>query len=202
MAGLLIYYFAFNILPLASYPRKCRDWMLVKIFYNISKIEVPWKLYLNCTQILDSIMLFSHVWKIYFPIFIRNVGFFFFPHSFSKRLMADHLTFSNTVIQLLFQTIPLFIDWLKLIFLFTFWPCGILVPQPEMEPVPPALETQSLNHWVAREVPPSFLFWICPEPEKNWVSHSCAYRPFSYLLKQRKCRRNNYLVNPINAHCW
>ena len=38
-----------------------------------------------------------------------------------------------------------------------FWPhstaCGILVPQPGIEPVPPALEAQSLNHWTAREVP-------------------------------------------------
>ena len=30
--------------------------------------------------------------------------------------------------------------------------CGILVPQPEVEPVPPAVEAQSLNHWTAREV--------------------------------------------------
>ncbi|XP_073665439.1 solute carrier family 22 member 18 isoform X11 [Tursiops truncatus] len=31
--------------------------------------------------------------------------------------------------------------------------CGILVPQPGIEPVPPAAEAQSLNHWTAREVP-------------------------------------------------
>ena len=31
--------------------------------------------------------------------------------------------------------------------------CGILVPQPGIEPVPPALEAQSLNHWTTREVP-------------------------------------------------
>ena len=28
-----------------------------------------------------------------------------------------------------------------------------LVPQPEMEPVPPALEAWSLKYWTAREVP-------------------------------------------------
>ena len=37
-----------------------------------------------------------------------------------------------------------------------FWPtcaaCRILVPWPEIEPVPPALEEHSLNHWIAREV--------------------------------------------------
>ena len=31
--------------------------------------------------------------------------------------------------------------------------CGILVPHPGIEPVPPALEAWSLNHWTAREVP-------------------------------------------------
>ena len=30
--------------------------------------------------------------------------------------------------------------------------CGILVPRPGIEPVPPAVEAQSLNHWTAREV--------------------------------------------------
>ena len=34
---------------------------------------------------------------------------------------------------------------------FFFWPChaacGILVPQPGIEPTPPALEAQSLNNW-------------------------------------------------------
>ena len=32
-----------------------------------------------------------------------------------------------------------------------FWPrraeCGILIPQPGIEPMPPALGAQSLNHW-------------------------------------------------------
>ena len=46
-------------------------------------------------------------------------------------------------------------------FLF-FWPChlecGILAPQPGIEPVPPALEARSLNHWTAREFPSVSLF--------------------------------------------
>ena len=37
-----------------------------------------------------------------------------------------------------------------------FWPhrvvCGISVPRPGIEPVPPAVEAQSLNHWTARKV--------------------------------------------------
>ena len=42
-------------------------------------------------------------------------------------------------------------------FFFLFWlchvACGILVPWPETEPVPPAVEVHSLNHWTAREFP-------------------------------------------------
>ena len=41
-------------------------------------------------------------------------------------------------------------------FVLFFWPCcvacGILVPWPGIEPVPPALEAEGLNHWTAREV--------------------------------------------------
>ena len=29
--------------------------------------------------------------------------------------------------------------------------CGILVPRPEIEPVPPAMEARILNHWTTRE---------------------------------------------------
>ena len=31
--------------------------------------------------------------------------------------------------------------------------CGILVPRSGIEPMPPALEAQNLNHWTTREVP-------------------------------------------------
>ena len=45
-------------------------------------------------------------------------------------------------------------------YLLIFWPrpaaCGILTPQPGMEPTPPALEARSLNYWTAREVPTCF----------------------------------------------
>ena len=37
-------------------------------------------------------------------------------------------------------------------FLKTFW-LYLLPCQPGIEPVPPALEAQSLNHWTTREVP-------------------------------------------------
>ena len=39
--------------------------------------------------------------------------------------------------------------------------CGILVPQPGMEPGPPALGAWSLNHWTTREVPSEcFLYQV------------------------------------------
>ena len=40
---------------------------------------------------------------------------------------------------------------------FFFWPhhaaCGILIPRPGMEPVPPAVGAWSPKHWTAREFP-------------------------------------------------
>ena len=43
------------------------------------------------------------------------------------------------------------------VYFILFWlhrsACGILVPQPGIEPVPPAVEVWSLNHWTIREVP-------------------------------------------------
>ena len=47
-------------------------------------------------------------------------------------------------------------------FFFFFGLCGvahgILILQPEIEPTPPALKTQSLNHWTARVKSPKNLF--------------------------------------------
>ena len=44
-------------------------------------------------------------------------------------------------------------------YFFYFWlhhlVCGILVPQPRIKPVPPALEVCSLNHWTAKGSPKS-----------------------------------------------
>ena len=50
---------------------------------------------------------------------------------------------------------------------------GILVPRPGIEPVPPAVEAQSPNHWTAREFPllPSFNIPLNPLM-KSWL-HDC-----------------------------
>ena len=61
-----------------------------------------------------------------------------------------------------------------------FWPChaacGILVPQPGVELVPPAVEVQSINHWTAREFPyflkflkMLFLWEVCVHFSDNLV---------------------------------
>ena len=42
----------------------------------------------------------------------------------------------------------------------TMWYVGILVPQPGMEPMPPAGEARSLNHGATREVPAPATFSV------------------------------------------
>ena len=44
-------------------------------------------------------------------------------------------------------------------FLATRQACGILVPQPGIEPAPPAVEAWNLNHGTAREVPKGFPYF-------------------------------------------
>ena len=68
------------------------------------------------------------------------------------------LHFSSSLIH--FPPSLTFLKLWDIVILFIFlcvWPCcsacGILVPQAGIEPVPPAIETQSSNHWTATEVP-------------------------------------------------
>ena len=48
--------------------------------------------------------------------------------------------------------------------LFLYFGCTVrfagLVPQPRVEPAPPALAAQSLNHWITRAVPGLCCFWL------------------------------------------
>ena len=64
---------------------------------------------------------------------------------------------------------PHFILLLLLLFLFCHVAYRILVPRPGVEPMPPALEARSLNHWTAREVPYNPHFWW------GWVSESLSH---------------------------
>ena len=49
--------------------------------------------------------------------------------------------------------------------------CQILVPQPGTEPVPPAVEAQSLNHWTAKEVPTIFYNYKQCFNSCNYIFH-------------------------------
>ena len=72
-------------------------------------------------------------------------------------------------------------------FFFSFWPrqaaCGNLVPQPGIEPMPPAAEAWSLNHWTAREVPGDIelLSSNLPSVTCQWLVHLCN----KYLFMQQ-----------------
>ena len=56
-----------------------------------------------------------------------------------------------------------YLSFTVLCFLFCFGceACGILVPQPGIEPMPPCSGSTGLNHWTAREVPNLHFFYNC-----------------------------------------
>ena len=63
------------------------------------------------------------------------------------------------------------------IYLFiSIWPChtecGILFAQPGKEPMPPALEALSLNHWTTREFPQIYCLTVCQKSRHNWADSS------------------------------
>ena len=77
------------------------------------------------------------------------------------------------------------------IFLFFFFlphpvVCRILVPQPGIKPMPPAMRAQSLNHWTTREVP------------------SVYFEMISLLLSQTVQMKPPQLVKTFRATfvCW
>ena len=59
------------------------------------------------------------------------------------------------LISFLFKNLFIYLFWVRWVLLVAH---GILVPQPGIEPMPPALEVWSLNHWTTREVSRSFFF--------------------------------------------
>ena len=70
--------------------------------------------------------------------------------------------------------------YLNLLPLFFFnharWQVGILVPQPVIKPMPPALEAQILNHWTARKVPYLPLFLMPPTVGAFRLRRGCPSR--------------------------
>ena len=66
--------------------------------------------------------------------------------------------------------------------------CGILVPQGGTESMPPALEAQSLNHWITREVPQFLFFWsllLCFfffSSSLHWIFYSLQSQPRPLIM--------------------
>ena len=77
------------------------------------------------------------------------------------------------------------------IYLFIyFWPHSaayrILVTQPGIEPVPPALGAQSLNHWTTREVPGFYIKHNLPLPKISGFLMSVKMKSLEHRYNQRK----------------
>ena len=94
---------------------------------------------------------------------------------------------------------------------------GILVPQPGIEPAPPAVEARSLNHWTAREVPSSShscpLLGLkdkgrarhrCPLVPGDWswfsIPHPCLFLFFFPLPAPLFLSRSSTSVSPSSLH--
>ena len=82
------------------------------------------------------------------------------------------------VVQLLPKASGLFIY----LFIFGCEACGILVPWPEIKPVPLALEAQSLNHWTTREIPLRIILLSWREGVKVTQSCPTLCNPMDYAL--------------------
>ena len=77
-------------------------------------------------------------------------------------------------------------------FFFFFWPRGILVPWPGIEPVPPAVEAQSPNHWTAREFPHAHLFPTLPSRRWPNIGHGGGI----YTMEIGKCCVSGLPLHP------
>ena len=126
-----------------------------------------------------------HFWKVDLSAFISSIS----PLNMFN-LSPRFLNIWNTVVIIILSCLPMLssvmtgvilTDWflaryisisyfplsLHDLQLFVFWlcctACGILLPRPGIEPVPPAVEVQSPNHWTAREFPCNFWLdtWQC-----------------------------------------
>ena len=113
-------------------------------------------------RIVDNLSLYF-VWIIhykenpYFPAYtVADIRAFLAAHfptsKYSLREECYEIFSPNWVTNRTFIFLIMYLH----MYVFIFWPllaaCGILVPQPGVEPAPPVVEVQSLNHWTAGEV--------------------------------------------------
>ena len=119
----------------------------ISYFHNLT--WSPWSsVFTQAQHPFQPVLTFSQLWMLpslpgtLMRVCSRFCFMLVFPSKDSRSLC--HQSQSGVGISFLFQL------------LIFFWPRhvgrGILVPQPGIEPEPPALEVRSLNHWTAREV--------------------------------------------------
>ena len=67
----------------------------------------------------------------------------------------------STVLIVMASQVYTYVKTHQSVLFFFFWlcpvACGTFVPQPGIEPIPPAVGAQNLNQWTAREVPKVYI---------------------------------------------
>ena len=100
-------------------------------------------------------------------------------------------------------------------YLFIFWPyrgaCGIFVPPPGIEPVPPTVEAQSFNRWTTRESPRAFSKhsnWRLPvsarldvSSERSLLSHPICFRPTDVKSLSFPTFCSSEMMQYMDCHC-
>ena len=129
-------------------------------------------------------LLFLKIHCLFFFSLHNMETLFFLLLRYNCDIKLNHLlycylkiSFKNFSFSYICEVMPLGIIIIStLIFFFFFWPhctaCGILISRPGIEPAPPALEAQSLNHWTAREDPMLNFFTFFKNKSRTvcWVS--------------------------------
>ena len=94
------------------------------------------------------------------------------------------------------------------IYIFFFWlyytSCGILVPQSGIKPTCPALETWSLNHWSAREVPIIFIFNDIWEWKHRYLFNALDIKVsiMIHLSRRSLSSSSSALALITSGRCW
>ena len=96
-----------------------------------------------------------------------------FPKILKSEIQAWNQTYSHPPSKIANFSLSHFLSFFLFFF---FWShhaaCWILVPQPGDEPVPPAVEVRSPNHWTTREFP-NFSFFVFPKVDVTEETYAC-----------------------------
>ena len=129
-----------------------------------------------------------------------------FNHQLKRNFLfqsfSDQLCCMVTEVLVMFQTSKnlgkLFL-FSFLIFLLIFGLCrlagGILIPGPEMEPMPSAVEVRILNQWTTRAAPRLALQW---SSVVQWTFRVVCSHPFLVSLTCSSDDQSSQIVNPIH----